>query len=117
VLKDRRTQLDAQLTLVGSIEKAYTAPTPATAGTAAPTRPSLEDYGKLLEFSAQRRAGIDDEARKIEREQAALAEKIGATERQLNELRGKQPGRRATKVVVARLSAPTEGELEVTLGH
>lgn len=116
-LNDRATLLDSQRALVGTIEKAYTAPTPAAAGTTPPARPSLEDYAKLLSFSTEQRARLDAEARALELERTALADKIAAAENQLNELAGHQPGRRATKVVTVRLSTPAAGRLDVTASY
>ena len=116
-LNDRAAILDSQRALVGTIEKAYTAPVPAATGSTAPARPSLEDYTKLLSFSAEQRARLDADARALEIERTALAEKIAAAENQLNELAGRQPGRRATKVVTVRLATPAPGRLDVSVGY
>jgi uncharacterized protein (TIGR02231 family) len=116
-LNDQNALLESQRGLLGTIEKAYTTPTPAAAGATPPARPALEDYAKLLSFSAEQRTRLDEQARKLERDRAALGEKIAASEAQLNEVRGKQPGRRATKVVTVRLAAPAAGELEVRLSY
>ena len=116
-LNDQNTVLESQRGLVGTIEKAYTAPVSGAAGATPPARPTLEDYAKLLSFSAEQRARLDEQARKLERERTALAEKIGAAESQLNEVRGKQRGRRATKVVTVRLATSAAGDLNVTLSY
>jgi uncharacterized protein (TIGR02231 family) len=116
-LHDRAAILDSQRALVGTIEKAYTAPVPAAAGSTAPARPSLEDYTKLLSFSAEQRARLDTDARALEIERTTLAEKITAAENQLNELAGREPGRRATKVVTVRLATPGPGRLDVSVGY
>ncbi len=116
-LKDQGAVLESQRTLLANIEKASTTPVPAPAGTTPPPRPSLEDYEKLLGFSAAQRAKLDTAAQKLDLERTALAEKITAAEAQLRELRGKQPGRRATKVVTVRLSTPAAAALEVNLSY
>ncbi len=116
-LNDQNALLESQRALLGTIEKAYTTPAPAAVGATPPARPALEDYAKLLSFSAEQRARLDEQARKLERDRAALGEKIAACEAQLNEIRGKQPGRRATKAVAVRLAAPAAGELEVRLSY
>ena len=116
-LNDQNAILESQRALVGTIEKAYTTPVGGGAGATPPARPTLEDYAKLLTFSAEQRARVDEQARKLERDRAELAEKIAATEAQLNEIRGKQPGRRATKVVSVRLAASAAGEIEVRLSY
>ncbi len=116
-LKDQGAVLESQRALLANIEKASTTPVPAPAGTTPPPRPSLEDYEKLLGFSAAQRAKLDTAAQKLDLERTALAEKITAAEAQLRELRGKQPGRRATKVVTVRLSTPAAAALEVNLSY
>lgn len=116
-LNDQHTVLESQRALVANIEKVSTSPTPAPAGSTPPARPSLEDYEKLLGFSAAQRARLDAAAQKLDLDRTALAEKIAAAENQLNELRGKQPGRRATKVVTVRLATEAAGELDVSLSY
>ncbi len=116
-LNDRKALLDSQRALVGSIEKAYTAPAAGAAGATPPARPSLDDFSKLLTFSAEQRTRLDEQARSLEIERTGLGEKIAAAENQLRELRGRQPGRRATKVVTVRLSAPAAGALDLRLGY
>lgn len=116
-LKDQGAVLDSQRALLANIEKASTTPIPAPAGTTPPPRPSLEEYEKLLGFSANQRTKLDAAAQKLDLERTALAEKIAAAEAQLRELRGKQPGRRATKVVTVRLSTPAAAALEVNLSY
>ena len=116
-LNDQLAVLDSQRGLLTSIEKTSTAPVTAAAGTTPPARPSLEDYEKLLGFSAAQRARLDDAAQKLDLERSALAEKIAAAEGQLNELRDRQPGRRATKSVTVRLATPAAAPLDLTLSY
>jgi uncharacterized protein (TIGR02231 family) len=115
-LNDQAGVLDAQRTLLANIEKTSTAPVAPVAGSTPPARPTLEDYAKLLAFSADQRARIETAARDLDVERAALGEKIAATEAQLNELRGRQPARRATKTVTVRLAAAA-GKLELSLAY
>lgn len=116
-LNDQGGVLDTQRTLLANIEKTSTAPVAPVAGSTPPARPTLEDYAKLLAFSADQRARIETSARSLDVERAALAEKIAAAESQLNELRGRQPARRATKTVTVRLAAAAAGKLELSLAY
>ncbi|HEY8932446.1 MAG TPA: mucoidy inhibitor MuiA family protein, partial [Rariglobus sp.] len=116
-LNDQAAVLESQRSLLNSIEKVSTTPVSARAGETAPARPTLDDYEKLLGFSAAQRARFDAAAQKLDADRVALAEKIAAVQAQLNELRGKQPARRATKTVTVRLSAEAAGKLDVSLSY
>ena len=116
-LNDQHAILESQHALLGNIEKASTTPVNASAGSTPPARPSLEDYEKLLGFSASQRTRLDAAGQKLDVDRAALAEKIAAVQSQLNELRGKQPGRRANKTVTVRLSTEAAGKLDVSLSY
>jgi len=116
-LNDQSTVLESQRTLLTSIEKVSTTPVSPRAGETAPARPTLDDYEKLLGFSATQRARLDAAAQKLDADRVALAEKISAAQAQLNELRGKLPARRATKTVTVRLSAEAAGKLDVALSY
>ncbi len=116
-LNDQGAVLDAQRTLLTRIENTSTAMVAPAAGSTPPARPTLEDYAKLLAFSADQRVRIETAARSLDVERAALGEKIAATEAQLNELRGRQPARRATKTVTVRLAAAAAGKLELSLAY
>jgi uncharacterized protein (TIGR02231 family) len=116
-LNDQLAVLDSQRSLLSSIEKTSTAPVTPAAGATPPARPSLEDYEKLLGFSAAQRARLDAAAQKLDLERSALTEKIAAAEGQLNELRGRQPARRATKSVTVRLATPAAAALDLTLSY
>ena len=117
VLTDRAAVLESQRGLVAGIEKASTTPVSAAGGTTPPARPSLEEYAKLIAFSAEQRGRLNADAQQLDLERAALAEKIAAAESQLNEMRGKQGGRRATKVVTVRLAAPAAGAVDLSLAY
>jgi uncharacterized protein (TIGR02231 family) len=116
-LNDQSAVLESQRTLLGSIEKVSTTPVTSRAGETAPARPTLDDYEKLLGFSATQRTRLDAAAQKLDLDRTALAEKISAAQSQLNELRGKQPGRRANKTVTVRLSTEAAGKLDVSLSY
>ena len=116
-LQDRQAVLDSQRALLGKIEQASATPAGSPAGTTPPARPSLADDEKLLAFSAAQRGRLDTETRSLERERFDLSAKISALEAQLNGLRGKSSGRRATKTVTVRLSTVAAGQVEVSLGY
>ncbi len=112
-LKDEGEVLSAQRNLVTAMEQSYLAPAAAkSAG-----RLTTEDYAKFLGFSAEQRERIEKDARKLEDARAALADEIVAAQKQFAELRGEQPGRKATKKVLVRLATPAAGELEVALAY
>jgi uncharacterized protein (TIGR02231 family) len=116
-LTDQVSVLDAQRTLLTNIEKTSTGPVALVAGSTPPSRPSLEDYAKLLDFSADQRNRIEASARNLDIERSALIEKIAAAEAQLSDLRGRQPARRATKTVTVRLAAAAAGKLDLSLAY
>ena len=116
-LNDQRAILESQHALLGNIEKAATTPVSASAGSTPPARPAIEDYEKLLVFSAGQRARLDEAAQKLDLQRTSLADKIVAVQSQLNELRGKQSGRRANKAVTIRLSTEATGKLDVSLSY
>ena len=117
VLNDQGTVLESQRALLVSIEKVSTTPVTSRPGETPPARPALEDYEKLLGFSASQRSRLDVAAQNLDRERAALAEKIAATQSQLNELRGHQPSRRAYKSVTVRLATEAAGKLNLALSY
>ncbi len=116
-LNDQSSVLESQRQLLGSIEKVSTTPVTSRAGETAPARPTLDDYAQLLSFSSTQRARLDTAAQKLDVDRTALAEKISAAQSRLNELRGKQPGRRANKTVTVRLSTEAAGKLDVALSY
>jgi uncharacterized protein (TIGR02231 family) len=116
-LNDQGSVLESQRALLTSIEKVSTTPVASRPGETPPARPALEDYEKLLGFSAAQRARLDAAAQKLDLDRSTLAEKIAATQAQLNELRGKQPSRRAQKTVTVRLATEAAGKLDLTLSY
>jgi uncharacterized protein (TIGR02231 family) len=116
-LNDQGTVLETQRALLADIEKASTTPAASRAGETPPARPALEDYEKLLGFSASQRARLDAAAQKLDLECTTLGEKITATQAQLNELRGHQPTHRAFKTVTVRFATATTGKLDLALSY
>ena len=116
-LNDQGTVLESQRALLTSIEKVSTTPVASRPGETPPARPALEDYEKLLGFSASQRARLDAAAQKLDLERTTLGEKITATQAQLNTLRGHQPARRAFKIVTVRLATQAPGKLDLALSY
>ncbi len=116
-LNDQGTVLESQRALLTSIEKVSTTPVTSRPGETPPARPALEDYEKLLGFSASQRARLDAAAQKLDLDRATLGEKIAATQAQLNTLRGHQPARRAFKTVTVRLATAAAGKLDLALSY
>jgi uncharacterized protein (TIGR02231 family) len=116
-LNDQGSVLESQRALLTSIEKVSTTPVTSRPGETPPARPALEDYEKLLGFSASQRARLDAAAQKLDLDRSTLAEKLAATQAQLNELRGHQPSRRAHKTVTVRLATEAAGKLDLTLSY
>ena len=112
-LNDQAGVIAAQRTLVSAMEQAHLAP----AATKSAGRLTTEDYAKFLGFSAEQRERIEADARKLEDARAVLADEITAAQKQFAELRGEQPGRKATKKVAVRLAASAAGELELALAY
>ena len=116
-LNDQGSVLESQRALLTSIEKVSTTPVASRPGETPSARPALEDYEKLLGFSASQRARFDAAAQKLDFDRSTLAEKVADTQAQLNELRGKQPSRRAQKTVTVRLSTEAAGKLDLALSY
>ena len=116
-LNDQGSVLESQRALLTSIEKVSTTPVTSRPGETPPARPALEDYEKLLGFSASQRSRLDAATQKLDLDRSTLAEKIAATQAQLNELRGLQPSRRAHKTVTVRLATEAAGKLDLTLSY
>jgi len=68
-----------------------------------------EQWGDLLQFSATENRRITKAQREISQQREALRAQLEAAQNQLNEARGRQPGRRAIKQVVVRVASPSAG--------
>ncbi|MBA4136816.1 MAG: hypothetical protein C0518_05820, partial [Opitutus sp.] len=78
-------------------------------------RPKLEDVRATLEFGQKQLVELAAAVQKIDAQREALAEKINALERQMNELRGS--GGRGYKTVVVRVAATQAGNLDLALSY
>jgi uncharacterized protein (TIGR02231 family) len=114
VLKDKAAALDQQRALLAKIETAVTQP-PAKDATV--PRPSFDDWQKLLTFSSDNSARLTADRQTLDNDREALALKITAAQARLDELRGNQTGRLATKTVTVRVAAPQAGSLDVSLAY
>ncbi len=71
--------------------------------------PGPKQWLELLEFSSAQTRRLDTAQREVSHQREDLRAKITAAENQLNEARGRLPGRRAIKQVVVRVTSPTAG--------
>ncbi len=113
-LGDRGVALDQQLTLVGKIENAVTAP-PTKESPA--SRPGFDEWQKLMSFSDEARTKIAAERLALDVQREDVQAKITALEAQLNELRGLAGGGRSYKTVTVRVAAANAGSLELSLAY
>jgi uncharacterized protein (TIGR02231 family) len=113
VLDDEIRALDNDRSVLSQINEAAT--TLPTEGNA--PRPSFDDWRELLKFNADENRRIQKARREKAQEEQDLNAKISATERQLQEARGRQPGRRAVKEVTVRLAANEAGSGNVTVAY
>lgn len=113
VLDDEIRALDNDRLVLEKINQAATT-VPAEGNS---PRPSFDDWRELLKFNADESRRIQDARRKKGQEEQDLHAKITATERQLQEARGRQPGRRAVKEVTVRLAAEEAGSGSVTVAY
>ena len=112
-LHDERMALDNDRQLLDRITQAAT--TLPTEGES--PRPSYEEWSQLLKFNAEKTRRIKTAQREIGLKDEKLLAKIVAVERQLQDIRGRQPGRRAVKQVTIRLAADTAGPGTVTVSY
>ncbi|MCF3652431.1 mucoidy inhibitor MuiA family protein [Synoicihabitans lomoniglobus] len=98
------------------LERIVTATTtPPTEGDAAQV--DFDNWSKLLAFSRENTQRINAAQQELNQRREALRNRIAAAENQLNEARGRQPGRRAVKEVTVRLSSPTSGVGQLHLSY
>ncbi len=113
VLEDEMTALNIDRAVLGQISKAATTlPNERDA-----PRPSFDDWRELLKFNAEESRRIQKAHRQQGQQAEAILANITATERQLQEARGRQPGRRSVKEVTVRLAAAEAGAGSVTVSY
>lgn len=112
-LEDELAALDYDRTVLDRISDAAT--TLPTEGDA--PRPSFDDWRELLKFNAEENRRLQSDRRENARKTEDLLAKIAAAERQLQEARGRLPGRRAVKEVTIRLGAEANGTGKVTVAY
>ncbi len=114
-LRDQLGVLGEQTALLAKIENVTTQPAPRDS--AAAPRPTIDDWQKLLAFSANTTARLASERQALDEQREALDRKISALKAQLKELRGQLAARHATKTVTARFTAEQAGPLDITLAY
>ncbi|MBL9205073.1 MAG: mucoidy inhibitor MuiA family protein [Opitutaceae bacterium] len=112
-LAARLAQVDQQRALLQKIETAMTAPPPRDAVSTV-SRPSFEEWQKLLAFQADNLGRLAAEQQGLQRQRSELAARIAAAEAQLNEVRGRGTARRSQKTVTIRVAAERAGTLDLT---
>jgi uncharacterized protein (TIGR02231 family) len=78
-------------------------------------RPKLDEVKSVLDYSQQQLLGLAASLQDIERQRAALQDRLTALQNQLGELRA--PGRRSVKAVTVRVSAGQAGSLNLKLSY
>lgn len=81
------------------------------------TRPSAEELRFLLTFNADESRRIQTGLRETKIKTAELQREIEAAQQQLNEARGRLPGRRAAKQVEVRVAADAPGPITLTVSY
>ncbi|WP_221031238.1 mucoidy inhibitor MuiA family protein [Actomonas aquatica] len=112
-LADKVQLLDRESMVLDQIIRAQT--TPPTEGPAAPR--DLSELQNLLSFAAENQARLATAKRNLSDQREDLAQKIAAAQAQLNEARGRLPGRRAVKEVTVRLTTSTAGPGQLALSY
>ncbi len=113
-LAARLGQLDQQRALLQRIENALTAP---AAKDSAGSRPSLDEWQRLLAFQAENLTRIAGDQQSLQQQRTALAVKIAAVEAQLNEIKGRTPPPRSQKAAAVRVSASRAGTLDLVVAY
>ena len=113
-LEDKLAVADQQQALLAKIETAVTQP---AAKDASASRPSFDDWQKLLTFSADNAARVASNRQSLELERTDLARKIEATKARLDQLGGQGPGQRATTTVTVRVATAQPGPLDLSLDY
>lgn len=114
-LKDRAALLEQQRALVARIETSVTTP-PGKESTAT-TRPTFDEWQKLIAFADENRSKLTAEQQSLDTQHEELDARKSALEEQLNQLRGQAGGDRSFKTVVVRVSAAKAGSLDLSLAY
>ncbi len=111
-LSEKLRLLDREAGLIDRIVGAET--TPPTEGPAPARGP--DDWQELITFVTTNEARLSASQRELTTQREDLAARIAAAQAQLNEARGREPGRRAVKEVTVRLrtTAAGPGRLDLT---
>lgn len=105
VISDEIKALQEEQAQLGRImQAATTVPEEAAAFSSGP-----QQWSEILKFSAEENRRISKSQRQLANHREDLQTKITAAQNQLNEARGRQPGRRAIKQVVVRVASPAAG--------
>lgn len=116
-LDDRRAGIERQVKLLDAIGAAATAaPGQETTGGALAPRAAIEDWRRLLEFSAEGFAALTAQRQEADRERDGVQRRIAVVQQQLGQLRG-AGARRQTKRVTVRVASETAGDLELALSY
>lgn len=112
VLNDERGSFEHERAVLQQINAAATT-IPDEGG----ERASFEEWRELLKFNADETRRIQNALRDISVQAADLQDSINATQQQLNEVRGRLPGRRAVKEVQVRVAADAAGPAELKISY
>jgi uncharacterized protein (TIGR02231 family) len=113
-LNDRGVILDQQQTLIAKIEGAVAA-LPSDDSVA--SRPSFEEWQKLMTFSDEARTKLVAERQALDGQREELQAKIAALEAQRAGVRRESGSRRSYKTVTVRVAAANAGSLELMLAY
>lgn len=115
VMNDRAALLEQQRGLINRIESSVTTP-PGKESTGA-SRPSFDEWQKLLTFGEENRGKLAAEQQMLDTQRQELNDKLAALHEQLNQLRGQAGGGRSFKTVIVRLSAASAGTMQLSLSY
>lgn len=115
ILTDRAKTLEQQRNLVTRIENSVTTP-PGKENTST-TRPTYDEWQKLIAFADDNRSKFAAEQQSLDTEREELNAKKAALEEQLNQLRGQAGNGRSFKTVIIRVAAAKTGSLDLSLAY
>ena len=115
LLKDRAAILEQQRALIARIEFSVT--TPPGKESATTTRPSYDEWQKLLAFTDDNRSKLIAEQQALDLQNEEITNKLAALNAQLDLLRGQTGSGRSFKSVIVRVAAAKAGSLDVSLAY